>query len=146
MTGPDVSMFDRVAVRQGFFLILLSLLGGLVAPFMASYRMGIGAHILGILCGIVLILLGVIRPMMHRDPQLWRPLHLCWLIALYANWANTMLAGLTGASHLTPVAGAGITGAPWAEVIVFGGFVLVGVTSLLGALIAVYALRPPGRS
>lgn len=145
MTGAGNPAYDRLAIRQGFFLILLSLLGGVVAPFMVNSRMGVGAHTLGILGGIVLILLGVIRPMFRREPHLWRPLYLCWLVALYANWANTLLAGLTGASHLTPLAGAGTTGAMWAEAIVFVVFVLVGVTSILGALIAVYALRPmPG--
>lgn len=136
--------FHRVAIRQGFLLILLALAGGVLAPFMVNYRMGIGAHTLGILGGIVLILLGLVRPLLAHDPRLWPVIHICWFTAAYCNWANTMLAGLTGASFLTPVAGGATTGAPWAEAIAFVVFVVVGVTSALGTLVAVYALRPIG--
>jgi (hydroxyamino)benzene mutase len=141
MMAQPGSGVHRGAVQQGMLLILLALLGGIVTPFMVNSRMGVGAHTLGLLGGIVLILMGLIRPLMAQEPKVWGLMHVCWFIAVYANWANTMLAGLTGASHLTPIAGAGTTGAPWAEAVVFWGYVLVGVTSATGALVGVYGLR-----
>jgi hypothetical protein len=68
-----------------------------------------------------------------------------WLIAAYANWANTMVAGITGASHLTPIAGAGTKGDYVSEWIVFVVYVVVGATSVIGTAIAVWGLLDRGR-
>lgn len=137
MTGPH-----RIVIRQGFLLILLALLGGIAAPFMVNSRLGVGAHTLGLFGGIILVIIGLARPMLSLDDRLWRLMHVCWLAAAYGNWATTMLAGLTGASHLTPIAGAGTTGTPLAEGIVFALYVAVGVTSIAGTAIGVFGLRP----
>jgi hydroxylaminobenzene mutase len=131
---------DKLIIRQGFVLILLALLGGVLAPFMVNPRMGVGAHTLGILGGIVLILIGLTKPLFVLDRRQWLALHASWFIAAYANWANTTLAGLTGSSHLTPIAGAGTTGTYLAEAIVFVFYVIVGVTSVIGTAIAIYGL------
>ena len=131
---------DRLIIRQGFVLILLALLGGALAPFMVNPRMGVGAHTLGVLGGMMLILIGLTKPLFALDRRLWLALHVCWFIAAYANWANTTLAGLTGSSRLTPIAGAGTTGTDLAETIVFVVYLVVGVTSIIGTAIAVYGL------
>lgn len=131
---------DRSIIRDGFLLILLALLGGVLAPFMINPRLGVGAHTLGVLGGLVLIAIGATRPVSALDKKLWRAMKIFWLVAAYANWANTMLAGLTGSSYLTPIAGAGTTGAPFAEAVVFAIYIVVGVTSVLGTVLAVYGL------
>lgn len=131
---------DRLIIRQGFLLILLALLGGVAAPFMINPRMGVGAHTLGVLGGLVLIALGATKPVFVLDPKLWRVVHVCWIAAAYGNWATTMFAAFTGASRLTPIAGAGTTGTFLAETITFVFYVMVGVTSVIGTVIAVYGL------
>ena len=136
-TGAAV---DKAAIRNGFVLILLALLGGVLAPFMVNPRLGVGAHTLGMLGGMVLILIGLAKPVFVLDRREWLALHACWFAAAYINWANTTLAGLTGSSYLTPIAGAGTTGTVLAERIVFWLYVSVGVTSVLGTAIAVYGL------
>jgi hydroxylaminobenzene mutase len=137
---------DKLIIRQGFVLILLALLGGVLAPFMVNPRMGVGAHTLGVLGGMMLILIGLTKPLFVLDRRLWLALHVCWFIAAYANWANTTLAGLTGSSRLTPIAGLGTTGTYLAETIVFYVYIVVGVTSVIGTAIAVYGLLGRGRS
>jgi (hydroxyamino)benzene mutase len=141
-TGRQVETtgMDRLVIRQGFVLILLALLGGVLAPFMVNPRLGVGAHTLGMSGGMVLILIGLTKPLFVLDRHLWLALHICWFIAAYANWANTTLAGLTGSSYLTPIAGAGTTGTVLAETIVYWVYVVVGVTSVIGTAIAVYGL------
>jgi hydroxylaminobenzene mutase len=135
------SGIDRAGVRWGFLLILLSLLGGVATPFLVNPRMGVGAHNLGVLGGLVLIALAATAPAFRLNAELRRTLRACWLSAAYLNWATTLLAGATGASFLTPIAGAGTTGSAAAEVAVIVGFVSVGITSLAGTLIALYGLR-----
>jgi hydroxylaminobenzene mutase len=139
------SAMDRLVIGQGFLLILLALLGGVLAPFMVNPRLGVGAHTLGVLGGLVLIAIGATKPVFVLDHREWRALHTLWFVAAYANWANTTLAGLTGSSHLTPIAGAGTKGTALAETIVFWVYIGVGVTSVLGTAIAVYGLFRPDR-
>lgn len=138
---------SRAAILQGFLLILLALLGGILAPYMVNARMGVGAHIIGFFGGMILILIGLVRPLLTLSGGLWRTMQASWFVAAYGNWVAAMLGGLTGASRLTPIAGAGTTGTPLAEAVVFSMFTLVGISSLIGAGIAVYGLRrpPPAR-
>ncbi len=133
---------DRVVVRQGFLLILIALLGGIAAPYMLNTRMGLGAHVIGLFGGLVLIGLGLARPLFSLGPRLWQLTHASWLGATYVNWLAATLGALTGASELTPIAGAGTIGSPLAETIVFWLFCIVGLSSLVGAALAVYGLRP----
>lgn len=141
----ETAGMDRLIIRQGFVLILLALLGGVLVQFMVNPRMGVGAHTLGILGGMILILIGLTKPLFLLDRRLWFALHACWFFTAYANWAATMLAGLTGSSYLTPIAGAGITGSYLAETIVFVVYIALGVTSVVGTAIAVYGLLGRGR-
>lgn len=142
----ETTGMDRLVICQGFVLILLALLGGALAPFMVNPRLGVGAHTLGVIGGMVLILIGLTKPLFVLDRRLWLALHTNWFIAAYANWANTSLAGLTGSSYLTPIAGLGTTGTYLAETIVFYVYVVVGATSVIGTAIAVYGLLGRGRS
>ncbi len=132
---------DRAGVRHGFALILLSLLGGALTPLLVNPRMGVGAHTLGVLGGLVLIAMAATASAFRLSPELHRTMRRCWLGATYLNWSGTLLAGATGASFLTPIAGGGTTGSVAAEVAVIVIYVAVGVTSMAGALIAVYGLR-----
>jgi (hydroxyamino)benzene mutase len=132
---------DRAGVRHGFALILLSLLGGVLTPFLVNPRMGVGAHTLGVLGGLVLIAFAATASAFMLSPELRRTMRNCWLSAAYLNWAGTLFAGATGASFLTPIAGAGTIGSMAAEVTVIVVYVTVGITSVAGTLIAIYGLR-----
>lgn len=136
---------DRAGVRHGFILILLSLLGGVVTPFLANPRMGVGAHTLGLLGGLVLLALAASAPAIRLSAELRRTMRRCWLSATYLNWAGTLLAGATGASFLTPIAGAGAHGSTVAELVVMVVYVSVGITALAGTLITIYGLRDPAK-
>ena len=138
---------DRPMIRLGFGLILLAFVGGILAPtVMVNSRLGVGAHLIGLFGGLILIAVGVSRPAFLLGPTLRRVMNGCWLGATYGNWTGTMIAGFTGASHLTPIAGAGTVGSPIAEDVVFAFFCFVGATSAIAALIAIYGLRSAGRS
>lgn len=149
-TGPaeqsNGTAMDRPMIRLGFGLILLAFVGGVLAPtVMVNPRLGVGAHLIGLFGGLILIAVGVTRPALLLGPVLRRVMNGCWLGATYGNWLGTMIAGFTGASHLTPLAGAGTTGTPLAENVVIGFFCFVGATSAIAALIAVYGMRSADR-
>ena len=52
---------NRNIIRHGFVLILLSLVGGLLLPAMSIPRLGLSAHTIGLLSGVLLLALGAIR-------------------------------------------------------------------------------------
>lgn len=141
--SASVMTADRMVVRQGFLLILITLLGGIAAPYMVNMRMGVGAHVIGLFGGLVLIGVGLARPLFALGPRLWRMMHVSWFAAAYVNWLSATIGGLTGASSLTPIAGAGTAGSSLAETVVFWLFCVVGLSSLVGATLAVYGLRRP---
>ncbi len=149
-TGPAAQSngiaMDRPMIRLGFGLILLSFAAGILAPtLMVNSRLGVGAHLIGLFGGLILIAVGVTRPAFLLGPALRRIMNGCWLGATYGNWVGTTIAGFTGASRLTPIAGAGTVGSPIAEDVVFVFFCFVGATSAIAALIAIYGLRNAGR-
>ncbi|HTS88702.1 MAG TPA: hypothetical protein VMG41_09445 [Gemmatimonadales bacterium] len=131
---------NRSQMQLGFSLVLLGLLTGLAVPEMANPRLGLSAHLAGVAGGMFLVLLGVVAGGMTLSTRLRRVMHGCWVYATYANWAAALLGALTGASRLTPLAGAGTTGEPWAELAV--GFLLItlSLAAIAGSLIALGGL------
>jgi len=89
----------------GILLFLFGLLIGLFIPIMTNPRMGLSAHLEGIMNGMFLIILGLI----------WNKLVLKerWLIAVFwltiygsfANFVAVTIAAITGAGNMMPIAG-----------------------------------------
>ena len=94
---------NRKLLLHGMVLFLLGLLTGLAAPQLRNMRMGISAHLEGVLNGMFLLGLGLawgeIR-LAARTRQLAAGLV---LYGAYANWTATLLAAALGTSKLTPV-------------------------------------------
>jgi len=134
---------NRSQLQLGFSLVLLGLLTGLAVPVMANPRLGLSAHLAGVVGGMFLVLLGVVTGAMTLSASLRRVMHGCWIYATYANWTAALLGAVTGASGLTPLAGAGTSGAPMAEFVV--GFLLLtlSLAAIAGSTIAIAGLAEP---
>ena len=76
--------------------------------------------------------------MSPRQAKLTR---LAFLYGGFVSWGAAVLAAAWGTSRLTPLAGAGHTGAPWQETVVQGLQGSIVVIILGGALSVLYALR-----
>lgn len=89
----------------GILLFLCALVTGLFIPLMTNPRMGLSAHLEGIMNGIFLVILGLI----------WKKLALknSWLAAAFwlsiygsfANFAAVTIAAVAGAGKMMPIAG-----------------------------------------
>jgi hypothetical protein len=64
-----------------------------------------------------------------------------WVYAAYANWLGCLLGGITGASRLTPIAGAGTTGDALAETVVSFLLQSLAVAAVVGTSLAVWGFR-----
>jgi (hydroxyamino)benzene mutase len=132
---------DRRLLRLGFLLVLLALLTGFAVPRFANPRLGLAAHTVGFVGGAFLILLGSVSPALALGPRAAAVLRWCWAYAAYANWAASVLGAATGASRLTPQAGAGTVGSPMAESVVEFMLITLSLAAILGTAIAVWGLR-----
>jgi hydroxylaminobenzene mutase len=105
---------ERRLLRHGFALFLLALLSGLVAYGLANPRMGVAAHVEGVVNGIFLMVLGVgwSRLQLSERAAAWA--YWAGVVGAYANWAVPLFSAAVGASQ-PKLAGAGFQAAPWAE-------------------------------
>lgn len=132
---------DRTLLRLGFVLVLLGLLTGLAVPTLANPRLGLSAHTVGLLGGMFLVVLGLAMPAFALGPRAAATLRGCWTYAAYANWAACLLGAATGASRMTPLAGAGTHGGAAAEMAVAVLLVTLSLAAITGTGLAIWALR-----
>ncbi len=118
----------------GMLLFLLGLLIGLFIPLMANPRMGLSAHLEGIMNGIFLVVLGLIwHKLVLSDKWLKRTFALT-IYGSFANFAAVTIAAITGAGKMMTLAG-GKEGAPWVD-----GLITFLLLSLSLVMIAVCGL------
>jgi hydroxylaminobenzene mutase len=115
----------------GILLFLFGLVIGLFIPLMANTRMGLTAHLEGVMNGMFLVVLGLIWNRLVINDK-W--LSYTFWLTLYGSFANFLavtIAAITGAGKMMPIAG-GKEGTTLEEGII--SFLLV---SLALAMIAV---------
>ncbi|MFC1890463.1 hydrogenase, partial [Thermodesulfobacteriota bacterium] len=110
-------------------------------PELTNPRMGLSAHLEGVLTGMFLVLLGLAWGELNLSQRIGSLLYYFFLFAAYATWGFTLLAAIFGTSRLQPIAGAGYEGAPWQEAVVGAGLVAGSIVFVLACLAAIYGLR-----
>ncbi len=134
---------ERSLLRHGFLLFLLALLTGLIAYQLTNPRMGVAAHVEGVVNGIFLMVLGLAWGRLDLSARTGFWAYWMGLIGAYANWAIPLFSAVVGASR-PRLAGAGFSAAPWADSLL----PLTGVGGVLAPILCsglvLWALR--GRS
>jgi (hydroxyamino)benzene mutase len=101
----------------GVLLFLFGLIIGLFIPILTNQRMGLTAHLEGVMNGMFLVLLGLLWNKVNVK-AIW--LSTAFWLMLYSSFANFVavtLAAITGAGKMMPIAG-GKEGAPGIEGII----------------------------
>ncbi len=136
---------ERRLLRHGFLLFLLALLTGLIAYRLANPRMGVAAHVEGVVNGIFLMVFGLAWPRLELPARIEPWAYWTGLVGAYANWAIPLFSAVVGASR-PRLAGAGFAAAPWAESLMpFTGVAGV-LAPLLCTVLVLWSLRGKGRS
>jgi len=89
----------------GMLLFLIGLVFALFIPMMANPRMGLSAHLEGVLNGLFLLMLGLIW---HKIALSQKVLTWAFWLTVYGSFANFLavsLAAITGAGKMMPLAG-----------------------------------------
>lgn len=125
----------------GAVLVLLGLLTGLITGAMVNPRLGLSAHLQGLMNGMLLIAIAGIwrrRVKLSRREERWAVNLL--VFASYGNWATTLLAAIWGTSRMTPIAGAGHAAMPWQESIVMILLLALAVAMIAGLVLLIRGL------
>ena len=131
----------RRLVWHGMFLFLLGLLVGFVEQKFTNVRMGLAAHLEGVMNGIFLVALGAVWTEVRLSPRLKVAVYWGALYGTYANWALTTLAAILGTAALSPITAAGHSAHPWQESVVTIGFVSVGIIIVVTSFLILWGLR-----
>jgi hydroxylaminobenzene mutase len=132
---------DRRLMWHGVLLFLLGLVTGFLEPRFANMRMGLAAHLEGLMNGTFLIALGAIWIQVRLSPTMKNVAYWTALYGTYVNWLVTILAAAFGTAALSPITGAGHSGQPWQESFVTISFLTVGVAILASSLLVLWGLR-----
>lgn len=134
----------RRLMWHGMLLFLLGLVTGLLEQRFTNVRMGLSAHLEGLMNGTFLVALGAIwgavrLPKPTRAAAYWGTLY-----ATYGNWLFTTLAAVFGTAASTPIAAAGHHGKPWQESLVGAGFLSIAIVIIASVVLLLWGLRAGG--
>ena len=132
------------AIRHGFVLIALALVSGFFIPSMEVPRLGLSAHTIGVLSGVLLIALGAVWQQFSLSAGQLLAMYWSWLYSSYVNWLGCLIGAVFGAGNTTPVASGGYVGSSVVENVVTTLLVSVGVSALLAVALSIWGLRATG--
>jgi hydroxylaminobenzene mutase len=130
---------------HGALLFLLGLLTGFAESHFANVRMGLAAHLEGVMNGILLMVLGAIWPEVRlagaaKSTAFWTALY-----STYFNWLFTTLAAIFGTGALSPITAPGFRAQPWQENLVTAGLMSVGIVIVISVALILWGLRERAR-
>ena len=132
---------NRRLMWHGMFLFLLGLFTGFAEAHVANVRMGLAAHLEGVMNGIFLVAIGAIWQNVRLAPRAKTVAYWLSLYGTYVNWLFTLLASIFGTAALSPVTATGHQGLPWQESLITAGFLSVGIVIVLASLMILWGLR-----
>jgi (hydroxyamino)benzene mutase len=135
---------NRRLMFHGMCLFMLGLLTGFAEQHFANVRMGLAAHLEGLMNGTFLIALGAIWPHVRLPSRTTSTAYWTVLYGTYANWLITILAAIFGTAALSPITGAGHSGPPWQETLVTVGFMSVGIAIVISSGLVLWGLHRDG--
>jgi hydroxylaminobenzene mutase len=123
------------------FLFLLGLFAGFVEQEFTNPRMGLAAHLEGVMNGTFLVALGAIWTEIRLSARVKATAYWSALYGTYGNWLITSLAGIFGTAAMSPITAMGHHGRPWQEFIVTLGFASLGIAILAALILILWGLR-----
>ena len=131
----------RRLMWHGMFLFLLGLITGLLEQRFTNVRMGLSAHLEGVMNGILLLALGAAWSEVRLPHPVKVTAYGTALYGAYANWLVTSIAAAFGTAASSPVTSAGHSGQPWQESVVALGFLTVAIAMIVTSILVLWGLR-----
>jgi hydroxylaminobenzene mutase len=122
-------------------LFVLGLATGLFEGKLKNPRMGLAAHLEGLMNGTFLLALGAAWQDVRLSRRMARAAFGTALYGAYANWASTTFAAVFGTAAMTPLAAGAFRGQPWQELLVAFGLVSVALAMLVSSALLLWSFR-----
>ena len=132
---------NRRLMWHGMFLFLLGLLTGFAETHFANVRMGLAAHLEGVMNGIFLLAVGAAWNELRLTLALKSAAFWIGLYGAYMNWFFVLLAAIFGTGALSPITATGRQGLPWQEKLITAGFMSVGLAIVACTLLLLWGFR-----
>lgn len=132
---------NRRLMWHGMSLFLIGLLTGFAEQHFANKRMGLAAHLEGVMNGTFLLAVGAAWNEVRLSSRTKAIGYWIALCGTYGNWFVTTLAAVFGTAALSPITGAGHSGLPWQEGVVTVGFLFVAITIIATSLLLLWGFR-----
>ena len=132
---------NRRLMWHGMFLFLLGLFTGFAESHFPNIRMGLAAHLEGVMNGIFLLAVGAAWNELRLSPALKSVTFWIALYGAYMNWFFVLLAAIFGTGALSPITATGRNALPWQETLITAGFMSVGLAIVACTLLLLWGFR-----
>jgi (hydroxyamino)benzene mutase len=126
---------------HGMLLFLFGLITGLLEQRFTNVRMGLSAHLEGVMNGILLLALGAAWNEVRLPHPVKVTAYFTALYGTYVNWLVTSIAAAFGTAASSPITSAGHNGQPGQESLVAMGFLTVAIAIIATSLLVLWGLR-----
>jgi len=134
-------------IQLGVVLLLLGLLTGVAVPVLAVPRLAVSAHIVGVLGGLALIILGLVWPQLQVGPGTSRLGYSLALYSIYVGWFMPLLGGVWQAGGtMFPLAVGATRGTAFQEGVIATGLFTGAVAVIALCVLLLWGLRGPAPS
>jgi (hydroxyamino)benzene mutase len=129
-------------LQVGILLFLLALIVGLAVPKFAVPRLGLSTHLLGIMQGLFLMVIGLLWPQLKlpyamAQGGVWLAVYGC-----FAAWTANLFAGILGAGNtMLPIAAGQAHGSEFQETVVAISLRTAAVSLIAVSLLILWGLR-----
>ena len=141
-TSGSLSRQGHRLLQLGMLLFLFALLIGLAVPRFAVPRLGLSAHLLGLMQGIFLMALGLVWPRLRFTRVVAR---FGFVLAVYGcvvAWIANLSAAILGVgSSILPIAAGSAHGSPLQEKMITVALRSAGASLIGAALLVLWGLR-----
>jgi hydroxylaminobenzene mutase len=133
-------------IQLGVSLFLIGLLVGLAVPFFAVPRLALSVHLLGLMQGLFLAVVGILWPRLTLSRGAL--VATFWLLAYgcVAAWTSNLLGALWGAGNsIVPIAAGLARGSELQEMVIVVGLRSGGLALIAGTALLLWGLRGADR-
>jgi hydroxylaminobenzene mutase len=132
-------------LQLGILLFLLALLAGLAVSQFAVPRLGLSVHLLGIMQGLFLAVIGLLWPRLRLTPAMSQAAFGLAVYGCFAAWMANVLAAVWGAGNsMLPIAAGQARGSSLHEGIITVVLRVAAVSLIMSTTLILWGLRTFG--
>jgi hydroxylaminobenzene mutase len=129
-------------IQFGVSLFLIGLLIGLAVPFFAVPRLALSVHLLGLMQGLFLSVVGILWPRLKFTRAIETGAFWLLVYGCIAAWTSNLLGAIWGAGNsIVPIAAGAARGSEIQEMIIVVGLRSGGLALIAGTVLLLWGLR-----